>query len=110
MKVCTRCSEEKDDSFFPLPKSKICKPCQKRKARLKKVYGLSWEDYSHMLRMQGYACSICKISISNPKQANVDHCHKTEKVRGLLCRGCNLGLGFFQDSVKNLENAIKYLS
>jgi hypothetical protein len=39
----------------------------------------------------------------------VDHCHQTGKVRGLLCRDCNLSIGHMKDSVERLKAAIKYL-
>jgi hypothetical protein len=40
---------------------------------------------------------------------HVDHCHKTNKRRGLLCHKCNVGLGMVQDSVEHLEKLIAYL-
>ena len=40
----------------------------------------------------------------------VDHCHKTGKIRGLLCGGCNTSIGSFEDNPELLKNAIKYLS
>ena len=40
---------------------------------------------------------------------SVDHCHVTGNVRGLLCRACNLALGQFEDNIKTLNKAIKYL-
>lgn len=39
----------------------------------------------------------------------IDHCHKTGKVRGLLCNSCNKGLGFFNDNKELLKNAIKWI-
>lgn len=39
----------------------------------------------------------------------IDHCHETKDVRGLLCRRCNHGLGFFKDKIDLMNNAIKYL-
>ena len=39
----------------------------------------------------------------------VDHCHKNGKVRGLLCRSCNLGIGQLRDDIEVLSNAITYL-
>src|SRR5262249_16683660 len=61
--------------------------------RLKTRYGLSAEEYSAMLARQRYACGICERPfVSTP---HVDHCHTTRWVRGLLCRSCNFGLGYF---------------
>lgn len=55
-------------------------------------------------------CNICEIELpSNTKHIHVDHCHKTNITRGLLCASCNKGLGFFKDSIINLEKAISYL-
>jgi Recombination endonuclease VII len=57
-------------------------------------YGLSLQDYRAILERQGNACAICKMP-ANP--LCVDHCHATGKVRGFLCRNCNLGLGNYDD-------------
>lgn len=39
----------------------------------------------------------------------LDHCHETVKFRAYLCHKCNLGVGFLEDNVDTLKNAIKYL-
>ena len=80
---------------------------------------ISKEDYEKMLVSQNGVCAICKkeeTSIhpfkkhgSIIKRLAVDHCHKTGKIRGLLCERHNKGLGFFQDSIEILEAAILYL-
>lgn len=55
-------------------------------------------------------CNICEELLpSDTKHIHVDHCHKTNITRGLLCASCNKGLGFFKDEVRNLEKAISYL-
>lgn len=55
-------------------------------------------------------CAICEeILPQDTKQIHVDHCHKTNITRGLLCSYCNKGLGFFKDDIQVLEKAIKYL-
>jgi hypothetical protein len=55
-------------------------------------------------------CAICEeILPQNTKHIHVDHCHKTNITRGLLCAHCNKGLGFFKDDISNLEKAISYL-
>lgn len=60
------------------------------------------------LRWPNNPCEYCiqLYKFNNPK---VDHDHKNGLIRGLLCRSCNLGLGFLKDSKENLESAIKYL-
>lgn len=59
-------------------------------------------------------CAICKAGIEEwgGEKGNtscIDHDHKTNKVRGLLCSKCNLGIGMFEDNSENLKNAIEYL-
>ena len=61
-----------------------------------------------MLKKQNNKCKICNVKFSK-STACVDHCHTTNKVRGLLCRLCNIGLGHFKDNTEILTNAITYL-
>ncbi len=51
-------------------------------------------------------CSICGTT---DKKLKLDHCHKTGKMRGLLCHFCNVGIGLFKDDIAILKNAIIYL-
>jgi predicted methyltransferase len=70
-------------------------------------YNLTPEDYAAMYAAINGCCTICGI----PQDVlAVDHDHKTTKVRGLLCKGCNLGLGGFKDDTELLAKAIVYLS
>ena len=78
-----------------------------RNSRLRSNYGLSIEDYNALLAQQGGACAICR---KQPEQRLcVDHCHVTKKVRRLLCRRCNLGIGYFRDDPGLLRLAAAYL-
>ena len=55
-------------------------------------------------------CLICKTSQDNlTKRLVVDHDHKTNKIRGLLCTNCNLGIGNLKENISYLKNAILYL-
>lgn len=54
-------------------------------------------------------CECCGEIQSNVKNLCIDHCHVTGKIRGILCRNCNTGLGFFKDSQIRLLQAIDYL-
>ena len=84
---------------------------RRRKKQLKHCYGVSLEQYQEMLEKQNYCCAICGINEKKtPKETLfVDHCHQTDKVRGLLCQHCNSALGYAKDSVSVLANCIKYL-
>jgi len=84
---------------------------------LKKRFNITLEQYREMQKQQNNVCAICgspEIDIDNRTQKvrdlAVDHCHTTHKVRGLLCRGCNQGLGNFKDNTQFLHNAINYLT
>lgn len=86
-----------------------------RRRTLKSKYGLSTSDYDRMLEQQGGVCAICNREPTERNKAgmvmlNVDHCHATGKVRGLLCPLCNRGLGMFGDCKELLERAAAYLA
>lgn len=82
-------------------------PLWKKRAKLKHLYGLRWGDFMAMLAAQGGRCRICDDVMTMPR---VDHCHRTSKVRGLLCHNCNVALGHFRDSPTLLARAIEYLT
>ena len=75
-----------------------------------KRYGITPDDYNRMFGEQNGVCAICGTHQSELNRSlDVDHDHKTGKVRGLLCRNCNIGLGNFQDSKDLLLRTIEYL-
>ena len=83
---------------------------------LKRTYGITEDQYLSILKKQNGVCAICnKPEINTRKNGTVkklavDHNHKTQVVRGLLCDKCNRGLGHFNDDCKLLESAMKYLN
>ena len=82
-----------------------------RNAKLKNKYGITLGDYNRILENQNHSCKICGTTNSGRRGTlDVDHCHTTGKVRGLLCTNCNNGLGRFKDSADLLASAIKYLN
>ena len=85
-------------------------PERVRKNHLWIKYKLTVEDYQKLLCDQSYVCALCHKPWSSKKNFDVDHCHKTGKVRGLLCQKCNKGLGHFYDDPELLLMAIDYLS
>jgi hypothetical protein len=72
-------------------------------------YRLTENDYNALLQRQGGGCAICQKKPEEGKHLHVDHDHITDAVRGLLCSGCNTGLGCFQDSTWALARAAAYL-
>ena len=82
----------------------------KRRSRFRK-YGLTIEEADTMFLKQDRCCAICKSPTNvNFRDWSTDHDHRTGKVRGILCHGCNTGLGGFRDSIECLRAAIAYLS
>ena len=71
----------------------------------RRKYGLSDEVYQEMIEAQGGRCLVCR----RKTELCVDHDHRSGVVRGLLCRGCNLGIGNLKDDPVLLQRAIDYL-
>ena len=68
---------------------------------------LSGRERLEMIKKFGPDCMICGNEVGDSPQ--LDHCHDTGKFRGVLCRGCNTGIGLFQDDIERLKGAIAYL-
>ncbi len=82
---------------------------EQRKWRLKRDYGLTEDKISEMISNQNNSCAICGTEDFGKKGPNVDHCHATNKVRGILCGRCNKAIGLFSDDISIMENAISYI-
>lgn len=83
-----------------------------RRNMLSKTYGLTVADYERMLAEQGGLCAICRQPERRRKRKRylcIDHDHATGVIRGLLCHGCNAGLGHARDDVDVLRAMIAYL-
>ncbi len=94
------------------PEGKLQYYLKGRRALLKKR-NMTLEDFDKLLKSQDYRCAICHTDkpYGGPYlQWALDHNHKTNKVRGILCDSCNRGLGHFKDSREKLLAAEKYLA
>jgi hypothetical protein len=83
-----------------------------RDASRKISYGITGPEFEALLAKQEGKCAICCLPVKEGRGAgcaHVDHDHKTGKVRGILCHGCNTGLGCFKDSPVLLLSAADYL-
>lgn len=80
-----------------------------RAAQLKRKFGLAVEEYDEMLRDQNGGCAICQKPCLTGRSLAVDHCHTTNKIRGLLCHNCNVGMGKLKDDPALLMAAASYL-
>lgn len=81
---------------------------------LKRYYGMSLNEYAEKYASQDGKCAICKqpettMVHGKVKPLSVDHCHKTERVRELLCHSCNHLLGHAFDNPDTLLAAAAYL-
>ena len=84
----------------------------KRDSLLRTRYGITRERYDSMLEAQGGGCAICTRKIPGnghgDRYFDVDHCHDTGKVRGLLCRQCNVLLGQLEKLKRpGMQDAVK---
>ena len=139
MKECSVCKETKPLlCFYNSKKSKDgkgyrCKDCDKiartfwetenkerahlsqRQRNLKHKYGVDLDWYTKKFEEQNNSCAICESTINKTTGArefwnfSVDHCHKTGKVRGILCNNCNRALGLLMDSPTLLRKAANYV-
>lgn len=113
-----KCNESGCDNNRHRTQSK-CKECYRLFGRrhrhyhtdykLKTRYNITIEDQKEMLRRQNNSCAACKIAFKNGLDTHLDHCHRTGKIRGLLCRRCNTALGIVHDSASRLHLLIDYL-
>lgn len=79
-----------------------------REHRIKERYGLSIEDYNVLFEKQHGCCAICGTHQSElSKRLSIDHDHKTDEIRGLLCQRCNGALGFYEGWMQKFEQEIK---
>ncbi len=75
-----------------------------------KTYGITLKEFNEMRKRQDYLCLICeKHESDSNKGLHIDHCHESNKVRGLLCNSCNLAIGQLKHNVTIMNKAIKYL-
>jgi hypothetical protein len=133
MKHCYKCKQLKELSAFHKNKAKSdgyateCKQCRKDKKaaeldqdylgtrlkeranNLKRMFGMSLEEYDKKLKEQNSVCAICGGLCKSGKRLAVDHNHATGKIRDLLCGNCNGGLGKFLENPELLEKAADYI-
>lgn len=75
---------------------------------LRRKYGLTIDSYQALLKGQNNKCLICDSDFQGNNRPCVDHCHRTGKVRGILCRRCNLSISYLEDKTF-VQKAIDYI-
>ncbi|MGF6957277.1 endonuclease VII domain-containing protein [Paraburkholderia youngii] len=114
-KPCRRCSTV----FIPKAPSNLycsqeCSDHAWTTAYLKRTYDIDYDHYLSMLAEQSGVCALCggegfKMAGHHRLKLVVDHCHKTGRIRGLLCHNCNRALGLLHDDTDVIRKAIGYL-
>lgn len=136
---CSKCLIDKPIDQFQRRKTVIhrvyswCKKCvnantnewrktkggrdKERNLHLTKSFNITIEQYNAIAASQDNKCAICNQlesyitpKMNKPASLAVDHCHKTGKIRALLCRRCNQVLGQFNDDISAFQRVIDYLN
>jgi hypothetical protein len=119
IRTCRICRIEKElDCYYKASHSKdgynkICIDCNRSVGLINK-YGVTMEEYDKMLKSQNGVCAICLHPETLMRRGKivplfVDHCHKTGKIRGLLCYPCNSAVGYLKDNPESFDRASSYL-
>ncbi len=88
----------------------VPKERKRRNLYLQANYGITQRDYEGILAKQGGGCAICSAPPQSNRSLDVDHCHRTGAIRGLLCVRCNQQLlPIAKDNAKLLRAAADYL-
>jgi len=118
MKICIKCKTEKSDEEFNFNVKnsdflqswcRACKMLRHHGYEIRRKFGVTIQWFENILKRQNGVCAICKKQCTSGRNLAVDHDHKTNKVRGLLCIKCNNGLGAFEDDIELLQRAMEYL-
>jgi hypothetical protein len=85
---------------------KVCNADAHRRWLLKTNYpGFSLEQFELMVDVQGGLCACC----GKASKLVVDHCHKTGRIRALLCHSCNTALGLLNESIERCNQLKQYI-
>lgn len=113
-KLCRTCGEVKPHSEWHrnatasdglATRCKACRAERGRQDHLKRQYGITEAERDELIASQGGVCCICLAAAPE----HVDHCHKTGRVRGVLCFSCNAALGQFKDRPDAIRRAAAYV-
>lgn len=104
-KRCKNCIAWRSAKRYATPEGRARR---KRKERLKK-YGLKLPQFQAMVDRQGGVCAVCSDPPEEGKPLHIDHCHRTGKVRALLCPPCNVAIGLLKDSPSRAMAVARYL-
>lgn len=136
-KWCPKCESFKSlDDFHKNARKKdgleyMCKACNSKRVslqqkktytaeigrnlNLKRMYGISHKDYLELFERQGGVCAACgqaetaiNYRTKQVQNLHVDHCHKTGRVRALLCQDCNIAYGQLREDPERIRKLLRY--
>lgn len=121
MKICTKCNKSLSENCFHKRtyssgnvgyqhKCKKCSSAERRKYYkphefMRRKFKLTEEQYDDLMKNEN--CQICNVELT---KKCIDHCHSTNKIRGVLCNNCNTALGLVGDNINILQSMIEYLA
>lgn len=85
---------------------------ERRDAKLRETLGITLAQWNQMFESQGRRCAICRTNghdVIGKNPWHTDHCHTSQKVRGILCKYCNTALGLLSDNLKIISACMDYL-
>lgn len=97
-------AKERAKKYHRKPDAKVLS----RRWHRENKYGCTHKELLQMLTEQGNGCAACHAPITE-ETLHVDHCHSTGRIRGLLCRACNLSLGQGHDDLQRMRSLVVYL-
>lgn len=81
-----------------------------RDRALRSNYGISEEEWKILFESQGGRCASCRdLPVEGKRRFHVDHDHVTGRIRGIVCHGCNVALGYLKDDPERIQNLKNYL-
>lgn len=116
--MCRLCARSANGSWYDANRAKAREDAKRwnrenpeaaKTHHYKSRYGITNEEYERLREGQNSLCAICEKPQREGRPLYVDHDHYSGEVRGLLCHGCNTGLGGFRDNPDLLASAAHYL-
>jgi len=104
---CRKCEDKKTKEWMKANPEKM--RAINARITLFRLHGLTPKHYEKLSAAQNGMCAICSVCPDPGKRLYIDHCHKTNRIRGLLCNRCNRAMGLFEDDPELLRKVIDYL-
>ncbi len=104
-RTCYACDVKRQTAWRAAHKVQVYEAS--RDVTYRKRFGITLGQYNLMFVAQNGVCAICQEA--TVRYLSIDHCHRTGKVRGLLCSKCNAAIGFLHDDPRLIERAKHYV-